>query len=51
MEKKKKEIERQKCLVYSRVTGWLTPVSKWNPGKASEWKDRKPFDINVSKSK
>jgi anaerobic ribonucleoside-triphosphate reductase len=51
MEKPKKEVKRQKCMVYSRVTGWLTPVSKWNKGKTSEWKDRKPYDLNAVKQK
>jgi anaerobic ribonucleoside-triphosphate reductase len=35
--------KRQECIVYSRVVGWLTPVKNYNPGKASEYKDRKTF--------
>jgi len=31
------------CLVYSRVVGYLRPVSGWNPGKLSEFKKRKLF--------
>ncbi len=38
---------RQECIVYSRVVGWLTPVRNYNPGKASEYKDRKTFKVNV----
>lgn len=40
------EKNRTECLVYSRVVGWLTPTKNWNPGKVSEWKDRKTFDVN-----
>jgi len=27
----------QKCEVYSRVVGYLSPVSHWNEGKKEEW--------------
>ena len=37
----------QECEVYSRVVGFLRPVKYWNPGKKSEWNDRKTFDINT----
>ena len=37
--------KRTECIVYSRVVGWLTPVRNYNPGKASEYKDRKVFKI------
>jgi len=36
-------MERQKCEVWSRVVGFLRPTSKWNEGKAEEFKDRKMF--------
>lgn len=36
--------KRTKCEVYSRVVGFLTPVSQWNKGKKEEFKDRKTFD-------
>lgn len=32
------------CEVYSRVTGYLRPVSQWNPGKQAEYHDRKTFN-------
>jgi len=32
-----------KCTVYSRVVGYLSPVSHWNKGKKEEWKDRKEY--------
>jgi hypothetical protein len=31
--------------VYSRVVGYLRPVSQWNEGKQEEFKNRKDFDI------
>jgi len=33
----------QECEVYSRVVGYLRPVSQWNDGKQAEYQDRKPF--------
>ncbi len=36
---------KTKCEVYSRVVGYLRPVSQWNEGKAEEFKDRKHFEI------
>lgn len=33
------------CEVYSRVVGYLRPVSSWNEGKAEEFKRRSSFDI------
>ncbi len=35
--------KKQKCEVYSRVVGYLSPVSEWNKGKKEEFKDRKEF--------
>jgi ribonucleoside-triphosphate reductase len=40
--------QRQECIVYSRVVGWLTPIKNWNKGKKAEFADRKAFDINES---
>ena len=34
---------KQKCEVYSRVVGYLSPVSEWNKGKKEEYKDRQNF--------
>ncbi len=39
------KIKRQVCEVYSRVCGYLSPTSQWNPGKISELKDRKEFKV------
>jgi len=32
--------------VYSRVVGYLRPVSQWNEGKQAEWKNRRHFQID-----
>lgn len=36
---------RTKCEVYSRVVGYIRPVSQWNDGKREEFKDRKTFAV------
>ena len=42
---KKSELSHyQECEVYSRIVGYLRPTNQWNPGKLSEFKDRKTFD-------
>ena len=43
--KEKKVVTRQRCEVYSRVVGYLRPVSQWNEAKQAEFKDRKVFKI------
>jgi anaerobic ribonucleoside-triphosphate reductase len=37
------KIKRFPVTCYSRVVGWLTPTHNWNPGKQSEWSDRKEY--------
>ena len=43
---------KQPCEVYSRVVGYLSPVSQWNEGKKEEFKQRKTYNtkeaINAS---
>jgi len=34
---------KEKCEVYSRVTGYFRPVSNWNKGKKEEFKERRMF--------
>jgi ribonucleoside-triphosphate reductase len=34
-----------RCTVYSRVVGYLSPVNNWNVGKKEEYKDRKEFNL------
>ena len=38
---------RQECEVYSRVVGYLRPVSQWNKGKQQEFEDREMFDKSM----
>lgn len=38
-------LQRQKCEVYSRVSGYLRPVQEWNKGKQSEYHDRKMYKV------
>ena len=33
------------CEVYSRIVGYLRPVSQWNVGKKAEFKDRKTYGL------
>lgn len=40
-----KELKRQPCEVYSRVTGYLRPVQQWNDGKQAEYFNRQTFKI------
>ena len=40
------ETKRQECEVYSRVTGYLRPVSQWNDGKQAEFSNRKTFKVD-----
>ncbi|HHE76709.1 MAG TPA: ribonucleoside triphosphate reductase, partial [Candidatus Parcubacteria bacterium] len=37
---------KQSCEVYSRVVGYLRPVSQWNNGKQEEYKERKEFEVS-----
>ena len=37
------------CEIYSRVVGYLRPVSQWNMGKQQEYKDRKMFNMMEKK--
>jgi len=38
-------IIKQPCEVYSRIVGYIRPVSQWNDGKKIEWKERKTFKV------
>ncbi|ADQ15646.1 hypothetical protein Halsa_2238 [Halanaerobium hydrogeniformans] len=42
--------KKQKCEVYSRVVGYLSPVSEWNRGKKEEFKDRQTFESEEKSS-
>lgn len=43
--------QRQRCEIYSRVVGYLSPVSGWNKGKKEEFKQRKTFDKTLDEYK
>ena len=32
------------CSVFSRVTGYVTEVNRWNNGKTQEFSERKTYD-------
>ncbi len=36
---------KEKCEVYSRVTGYFRPISNWNKGKKEEFRDRKVYRV------
>jgi len=40
---KLEDTERQRCEVWTRVMGYHRPVSQFNAGKQSEFKERKFF--------
>jgi len=44
----KQEPKRQPCEVYSRVVGYIRPVSQWNDGKQSEFCDRKEYSKQLT---
>jgi hypothetical protein len=46
--KKGEQIERTPCQIYTRVMGYLRPVSHFNTGKKSEFYSRKYFEENKS---
>ena len=41
----------QPCEVYSRVVGYLRPVSQWNDGKQAEFALRKTFDKSLAETR
>ena len=40
---RKKTGYKTKMEVYSRVVGYIRPITQWNPGKQSEYEDRVTF--------
>jgi len=38
---------KQPCEVYSRIVGYLRPVTQWNDGKMQEYKERKVFNAKI----
>lgn len=47
----KRDSNRQECIVYSRVVGWMTPLKNWNKGKRAEFEDRKEFILKKEQDK
>jgi len=41
---------KQPCEVYSRIVGYLRPISQWNKGKQEEFKERKEYKIKQQKA-
>ena len=39
--------KRVRAEVYSRVVGYMRPVSGWNKGKRQEFKDRAVFQVKI----
>jgi len=37
--------KKQKCEIYSRIVGYLSPLSEWNKGKREEFKARETYNI------
>lgn len=40
--------ERQKCEIWTRVMGYMRPISFFNHGKKSEHKERKHFSESIA---
>lgn len=45
LQKSKGEVKGTACEVYSRVVGYLRPISLWNKGKKEEFKLRKNYSV------
>jgi anaerobic ribonucleoside-triphosphate reductase len=51
LKEERKNIHGTPCEVYSRVVGYLRPVSLWNEGKKEEYKLRKLYTCEIKKNK
>ncbi|HNP89035.1 MAG: anaerobic ribonucleoside triphosphate reductase [Microgenomates group bacterium ADurb.Bin219] len=40
-----KILKRQPCEIFSRIVGYLRPISQWNDGKQQEFEQRKTYII------
>ena len=45
MTQEEKEALRTECEVYSRIVGYIRPISQWNVGQKEVFKDRKMFEV------
>ncbi|MFA4937434.1 MAG: anaerobic ribonucleoside-triphosphate reductase [Patescibacteria group bacterium] len=41
-------LTRQPCEVYSRIVGYIRPVTQWNDGKQAEFHDRLEYGKRIS---
>ncbi|HDQ22474.1 MAG TPA: hypothetical protein ENN28_00690 [Candidatus Uhrbacteria bacterium] len=41
-------MQRTPCEVYSRIVGYIRPVSQWNKGKRAEFSERKEFNKQLA---
>ena len=41
----KTKAEKWPVETYSRVVGYLSPISEWNKGKKEEYEDRQDYDM------
>lgn len=39
-------VKRQRCEIFSRVVGYIRPITQWNLGAKSMFSDRIFFNIN-----
>ena len=39
------QIRRQRCEIFSRVNGYMRPVSNWNDAKKEEFRERVNFKV------
>ena len=46
MDKITKTKKKIPCEIFSRVVGYMRPLNQWNPGKRSEFADRKYYKID-----
>jgi hypothetical protein len=47
IESKLKNVEGNKCEIYSRVVGYHRPVENWNDGKKEEFNNRNDYSFNM----
>jgi len=46
MSEEKKVVKRQRCEIYSRISGYMRPVSSWNDAKREEFSERTMYKTN-----
>ena len=39
-------MQKVKCEIYSRISGYYRPVQQWNKAKQEEFSDRKTANVN-----